>query len=116
MTTEDNGAVAAPLKKVVLPVMSSKEEGQLLQMKQRLQTVHACDGLAILYCYKPKLYLARCHGLGQKNRTHGHIKSDHLSNLYKFAITLELFVVSHLASYIFHAPIIESLTTLTYHL
>ena len=32
-------AVAAPLKKVVLPAMSSKEEGQLMQLKQRLQAV-----------------------------------------------------------------------------
>lgn len=37
MTTDDNYEVAAP--KVMLPMMSSKEEAQLMQLKQRLQAV-----------------------------------------------------------------------------
>ena len=37
MTTDDNEAAAAP--KVVLPVMSSKEETQLLQLRQKLLSV-----------------------------------------------------------------------------
>ena len=37
MTTDDEAAAATP--RVILPVMSSKEEAQLMQLKQRLQTV-----------------------------------------------------------------------------